>query len=99
MKKFFYRVSKNETLISISTSLSLPVTTLINLNNLEREVEEGDLLYVEKEDNYFIYTVKPFERVEEIANRFKVSGETLKFLNGNEEFFGGQKIVIPKREF
>ncbi len=48
MKKFFYRVQSGDSVCSLSNKFSIPVSVIINLNGLKGEIEEGDLLYLEK---------------------------------------------------
>ena len=45
-EEFFYRVKKGDSVLSVSLKLKVPFTLLIADNNLFREIEEGDLLYI-----------------------------------------------------
>ena len=57
MKKFFYRVESEDDVLSVSRKFLVPVGRIIFLNRLEKEIEEGDLLDIEKSD-YKVYFVK-----------------------------------------
>lgn len=94
MKKFFYRVEKGESVFGLSDKFSVPAFVIIKLNNLRREIEEGDLLYIEQEPDRKIYSVKPCDTVESVAEKFCVAPQKLLDDNGAEYFFYGMKIYV-----
>lgn len=93
MKKFFYRVQNGQTIMSISQKLSLPQALLIKENKLREEVSEGDLLYIEVEEDK-IYKVKANDTIEGIARKFRVTKEELLAKNGVPFVFYGLNIKI-----
>ena len=93
MKKFFYRVIEGDTLTSIATKFTLPVTLLIKLNALTNDVSAGDLLYVETTDRT-LYRVKPFDTAELLGQKFGVSPKKILEDNGVPYLFYGLIIVI-----
>ncbi|MBE5753949.1 MAG: LysM peptidoglycan-binding domain-containing protein [Clostridiales bacterium] len=93
MEKFFYRVEHGDTILSVSNKFCTPAILIINLNNLKKEICAGDILYIEKE-NCKTYTVKPFETVEMLAQRFGVEKEELLQKNGVDYLFYGLTIKI-----
>ena len=90
--KRFYRVQKNDTLVSVSKKFGLTVTEIIRLNNLTDEISEGDMLYLESSGS--VYTVKPEDTIENICQKFGIDKETFIGKNGDVIFFGEQ-VVIP----
>ena len=90
--KRFYRVQKNDTLVSVAGKFALTVTEIIRLNNLTDEIEEGDMLYLESSGT--VYTVKPQDTLESICEKFSIDKETFIARNGEVVFFGEQ-VVIP----
>lgn len=95
MKKYVYRVGKNDTVISISKKLLIPTQSIIYLNCLKTDVEEGDLLYLEKED-YITYTVKPTDTIESIAKEFGVDADKILSINRVSYVYMEQLIYLPK---
>ncbi len=93
MKKFFYRVTENDTLFSIAQKFNIPVTLLVKLNNLKTEVESGDLLYIEKED-CLLYNVKPFDTASSLALKFNTTEQKILSDNGVDYLFYGLIIKI-----
>ena len=95
MAKFFYRVDKDETLISVCNKFNLPPLKIIKLNNLKKEIEQGDLLYVESfPDNAILYKVQPLDTVEKIARKFGVDKNELLQKNGVPYIFYGLVLEI-----
>lgn len=95
MKKFFYRVGKGETVISIAARFNVPPITIINSNALRDEVSEGDVLFIEETDGK-IYDVQPFDTISGVAEKFGVPPETIAAVNGVDYLFYGLKIIIPE---
>lgn len=94
MKKIFYRAEEGDGVLSVAQKLDVPVTKLINDNRLTREIEAGDLLYVEKEEGFY-YTVKPWDTMESVAAKFKVRERVIWEKNGEIPYlFYGLKIKI-----
>jgi spore germination protein YaaH len=93
MKKFFYRVVDGDTALGVAKRFSVPVTALINLNNLKREIAEGDLLYIESQERT-LYQVKPFETAESLGKKFNLSPEKILTDNGVPYLFYGLVITL-----
>ena len=93
MKKFFYRVSEGDTVVSVAKKFSLPVSILIELNCLSSEISDGDLLYIETEDRT-LYMVKPFETAESVGEKFGIPPEKILSDNKVSYLFYGLIIVI-----
>ena len=75
MKKFFYRVEEGDSLAKISYKLGVPTKIIVEQNNLKRELERGDLLYLEVPKSAKTYVVKPSDTIEGIAKKFGVSSQ------------------------
>ncbi len=92
MKKFCYRVQKDETLLSVSDKFNQSVFSLIKENALERDIEEGDVLVIFR-DSCQTYEVLPHETIEIICAKLGVGEERLLSLNGNIDYvFHGLKL-------
>ena len=87
MKKFFYRVQKGDSVISLSNRFSVPTCDLIKDNALKGEIEEGDVLILSPcEDAVF---VSPHENAETIFKRTGKDGEKMLKSNNFLYFFYG----------
>ena len=93
MENFFYRVKSNETVMSLSQKFKVPVGILIDDNNLKREVEEGDLLYICAPIGD-VYIVKPLDSIDSIAKKFGIEKQDLILKNKSPYFFYGEIIYI-----
>ncbi len=93
MKKFFYRVQKNDTVSGLANRFNLPVTEIIAENNLKNEVEEGDVLLLEKNERP-LYTVKPTDTVFSLAEKFDTTPEKILKDNRLPYIWFGLKIKI-----
>ncbi len=93
MKKFFYRVGVGDTLTSIANRFNIPVTLLIYENNLDREVELGDMLYIQSEE-CLLYTVRPTDTLQSVAHKFNVDKDKICSDNRVDYLFYGLKIKI-----
>ena len=91
-EEFFYRVKKDDTLLSVSVKLKVPFTVIIADNNLFREIEEGDLLYIKKEGRF--YTVALGDTFESIASRFYTTVDEIKRKNRIEYLFYGLTLSV-----
>lgn len=96
MKKFFYRVEKNDDLFSVSEKLGVPLNSIVSLNALTSPIEEGDLLVVEKKD-FPLYEITAGDTIFSVSKKFGVSESDIVEENGREYFFVWQKIYIPKK--
>ena len=95
MTKFFYRVEQGETLFGVSNKLSVPCFKIIRQNNLTREIEQGDLLYIEKSsEKGKFYKVKPFDTLDSVCEKFCVDKQELAEKNGVDYLFYGLIIEI-----
>ena len=78
-----YRVSINETIISVAYKLRLPVGLIIKWNNLTEEIEEGDVLIIEDltQKKYLVNAGDTFYSISKALN---VSEKYLKETNNTE---------------
>lgn len=93
MKKFFYRVSEGDSVMSVAKKFSLPVTVIIKLNNLKNEILAGDLLYLESCERT-LYKVKPFETEISIGEKFNIPPEKILSDNCVPYLFYGLIITL-----
>lgn len=93
MENLFYRVKKDENLLSVSAKFSVPAGIIAADNNLKTEPAEGDILLIRRIDGK-LYKIKPEDTLCSIAKDFNVSEETI--LNKNEipYVFAGEIIII-----
>jgi spore germination protein YaaH len=94
MKNFFYRVTAEDTLTSVCKRFSVPIGKLIKCNNLNCEIAEGDMLYIEK-SNCRLYKVLPHDTLKSISARFNVPGYRILEDNAVPYIFYGLVISIP----
>ena len=95
MEKFFYRVGIRDTVVGLSAKFNIPPAKIIADNNLKSEIQEGDVLFIEKTGGV-VYTVRPFDTFEDLEKRFGVTAESIKATNKVDYLFYGLKIIIPK---
>ena len=95
MKNFFYRVNKGDGILSVAKQFGVPPTSLIKDNELSREVEEGDIIFI-KGKSGTLYDVKPFDTVDSVEAKFGVSAEKIKSENGVDFLFYGLTVLIPE---
>ena len=94
MKKFFYRADKGDTLRSVSERFQIPAVKIIKDNNLSGEIEEGDMLYLEKEESWKIYTVSPTDTAESIAEKFHTTAAKILEDNNLPYVYFSQQIIV-----
>lgn len=94
MEKFFYRVLKGESVLSVGAKFNVSPFLIVKSNNLTADLCEGDVIFVERPHGRQ-YAVKPFETVEDVAAKFGVFAEDIKRVNGVDYLFYGLKIIIP----
>ena len=93
MKKFFYRVGEGESLFSIARKFNLSPFTLIYDNNLLADVEWGDIVFINCENQ--TYKPLPLDDFSTVSKRLNISKERLISLNGNIPYlFYGVDINI-----
>lgn len=93
MKKFFYRAEKDETLLSVAKKFRVPPMKIVIANNLKRELQAGDLLYIEREEGR-LYTVKPEDTASGLSARFDIPEEKILSDNGVPYLFYGLTIML-----
>lgn len=81
MKKFFYRVEVGDSLAKVAKKLGVPTSIIIKQNNLVREIEAGDLLYLESPLSAKTYIVKPCDTLNSIAKKFNKSQREILDIN------------------
>lgn len=93
MKKIFFRVDKEDSLLSLSIKFNVPPIEIINYNGLKREIECGDVVVIPVKEGVF-YTVGVGEDENSIAKKFNVDKERLLQTNGVPYLFYGLTIRI-----
>ena len=93
MKKFFYRVNKNDSVISVANTFNLSPTKIIKDNKLCREIEQGDLLFLQKEE-CMLYKVQPQDTLCSIAKKFNTTEYKILQDNGIDYIFYGLTIKV-----
>ncbi len=93
MKKFFYRVREGDNLYSLSKKFKTPVGILIYENKLNKEIEEGDVLYVFVPSGT-VYTATPLDDYCSISKKFGLTEEELKEKNKTPYLYYGVLIVV-----
>ena len=93
MQNFFYRVGKGETVFSVAEKFDIPTLSIINENNLKKELDCGDLLVLNKTPCK-VYTVQPTDTLVSIAKRFCTSESQIMLDNGIDYVFYGLKIIL-----
>ncbi len=92
MKKFFYKVAKGDSVLGLGNRFSVPHQSLIIKNNLAREINEGDVLYLEQTNGY---KISPLEDYESVSKKLNLSVEYLRSQNPNFNYvFYGLIIKI-----
>jgi LysM repeat protein len=94
MTKFFYRVKENDNLISVSNEFNIPPFKIIALNGINKEIEDGDILYLEKDQSQTVYRVVPTDTLESIAFKFNTTPEKILKDNCLPYLFCGLLITV-----
>ena len=94
MKKIFYRVEDGDTVFSLAERFSVSVGVIIAQNNLKKEIETGDMLYIEVDESKTAYKVQPFDTVVSVGRKFNVPPEKILFDNGVSYLFYGLIIFV-----
>lgn len=92
MNKFFYRVQNGDCLLSVCQKFNASVSSIIEENLLEREIEEGDLLLVSACDD--IYFANVFDSYEVISKKFNVNKLKLTEINKYPYVFYGLPVLL-----
>lgn len=88
MEKIFYRTEKGDTIARICDRFGVSPFSVIKLNNLRHEPEEGDLMLIQKISGRK-YKVKPFDSVKGISEKTHTPEEKiLSQLNDGYLFVG-----------
>lgn len=93
MKKFFYRVQKGDSILSLSVKFNECVFKLIEDNQLKKEIESGDVLYIESQQSP-LYLVKPQDTLCSISEKFNKDQNLILKENNLPYIFCGLKIKI-----
>ncbi len=91
MKSFFYRVQKGDTVFSLCVKFQLNISTLKKDNALYKEIEEGDVLFIQTNDGY---KIKPEDTLSSLSEKFNVSEEEILSKNGIPYVFYGLTITL-----
>ena len=93
MKNLYYRVKKNDTLLTVSAKFYVPAAIIVADNLLNSEPNEGDILFIRKIEGR-LYSVRPEDSAFSIAQRFGVSQTELLEKNKIPYVFAGEIIEI-----
>ena len=93
MEKFFYRVNDGDSVFSVAERFKVSVTALIKQNNLLREIEAGDLLYIESEP-CTLYKVKAEDTIFSLAKKFGTTEQKILSDNCVPYIFYGLTIKV-----
>lgn len=94
MKKFFYRVKSNDTILSLSEKFSIPFNKIIADNSLKEEVREGYVLYLEQDESKRLYTVTVKDAVSSDLETDGAQKEKVLKENGVPYLFFGLKLYL-----
>ncbi len=94
MKKFFYRVEENDSVLSLSQRFNLPSSKIIALNGLTAEIECGDLLYFEIDETLKTHRVGLNETPKTLAQKYCTTPQKLLDDNCTKYLYYSQVIVI-----
>lgn len=93
MKKFFYRVTEKDNVFSVAEKFGLSVCALIKLNELYRDIEEGDILYIESGFSKS-YKVRLTDTLRSVAEKFGKKESEILVENGVPYIFYGLTITV-----
>lgn len=93
MKKFFYRVDNGDTVSNVAERFNLLIAELIKDNNLIKDIECGDILYIQPCEKK-LYKVQPTDTIEQIAKRFSRSPKEILSDNQIDYIFYGLNIKV-----
>ena len=85
-------MQKGDGVLSLSQKFCVPTFDLIRDNNLNKEIEEGDILFMNCPDN--VYCVRPQDTEESVAQRFGVTSKDILEKNGIAYLFYGLVIKL-----
>ena len=92
MKKFLYRVKKEDSVFSLANRFNACIGKIIADNNLTKEISAGDVLLITKEQQTYI--VEPTDTLEKIAKKFNTTPECILAQNKVEYIFCGLIIKV-----
>ena len=72
MEKFFYRVNSEDTVNLLCSKFNLPIGVFVSINNLKKEIEEGDLVVIEKCNNK-LYFVQPLDTLKSTVSSISLT--------------------------
>lgn len=93
MKKFFYRVQKEDTIMSLSVKFNVCAFEIIEKNCLKKEIESGDILCIESQDEP-LYLVKPQDTLLSLSKKFNKEQDLILKENNLPYLFCGLKIKV-----
>lgn len=93
MKKFFYRVREGESVFALARRFGVSPAKIIKDNLLRVEVSCGDVLFIET--GGLTHTVRPFETLADVAERYNVPPDAIAAVNGTDYLFYGITVIIP----
>ena len=93
MKKFFYRVQKQDSIMSLSVKFNECAFKMIEDNSLKKEIESGDILFIESQDEP-LYLVKPQDTLLSLSKKFNKDQDLILKENNLPYLFCGLKIKV-----
>ena len=90
-----HTVKRGETLHTIAEKHNTTAEHIERLNKLKAPLAAGDILYIGDLD-LSVYTVRPLDTIENIAQKFGANVLTLKKINNIESVYIGQRILIKQ---
>ena len=91
--KIFYRVQKGDSLLSVSERFEIPPVSIIKDNGLKKEIEEGDLLFLERKSKN-TYKILPADTVDGVCLKFGIGKEDFLSVNGVGYVFYGLVVYV-----
>ena len=94
MRKFFYRVTDGDDIMSIAARFGVSAFSLVADNELIKEPSEGDVLFVYVREGTR-YKITPYDSLKSISEKFSVTPFEIRSKNGNIPYvFYGTEIII-----
>lgn len=96
-------VQPGDTLISLSKRYGVPISQLIDLNNLGENFSlvPGTVLKIPITQNsaFQLYTIQPGDTIDSISKQLQISRDNLLKLNGLDEdayLYPNQRLIVPR---
>ncbi len=93
MSGFCYRVKSKENVFDVAKKFDVLPTYLIFINQLSKDIEQGDLLYID-ERNKKKYRIKAEDSVDSLCEKFSITKNELLYDNGLKYLIVGIFIYV-----